>query len=92
MSRVLQELVELAARGETDAIVALLRNVGRVLNPSAAEGGCCAAADRLRTHMNLPLVARLTAAAHYSARLFSRRPPRDSGFVQDRLLLRASTH
>jgi hypothetical protein len=49
MSRVLQELVELAARGETDAVVELLRNVGRVLNPSAAEGGHSAAADGLRT-------------------------------------------
>jgi hypothetical protein len=39
MSRVLQELVDLAARGETDAVVELLRNVGQVLNPSAAELG-----------------------------------------------------
>ena len=36
MSRVLQELVALAARGETDAVVELLRNVGRVLNPSTS--------------------------------------------------------
>jgi len=56
---------------------AAARSRGRVENPS---------------HMNLPLVVRLTRAAHYSARLFSPRPARDSGFVQDRLLLRASTH